>query len=270
MLSRADGRTEKGGALIHSTAIIDPSAQIADDCEIGPYSIIGADVEIGSGTIVKAHAVITGPTVIGKNNVIYSFAAVGGDPQDLKFAGERTELIIGDHNTIRENATIHRGTGDGGGITKIGSNNLFMAYTHVAHDCMVGNHVIMSNAVSLAGHVVVGDHSILGGFTGVHQFTHIGAHSFSGFGSMVNRDIPPYVLVAGNHARAIGINKKGLQRRDFDNETVAALHTAFRTLIKSRLPREEALVKLEDLIQQYAEVREFVEFVTSSERSVVR
>ena len=256
--------------MIHNTAIVDPEASIASDCSIGPYTVIGPDVEINSGCDIRSHVVINGPTTIGKNNTIYQFASIGESPQDLKYSGEPTKLIIGDNNVFREYVTLHRGTVDGGGVTTIGNDNLLMAYAHVAHDCVVGNGVIMSNAASIAGHVIVGDQAILGGFTCVHQFTHIGAHGFSGLGTVINRDVPPFVIVAGNHARAISVNKKGLQRRGFSKETIAALHKAFRLLIKSRVPRQQALDELEPVANAFPEVRQLVDFVNSSERSVVR
>ena len=256
--------------MIHPSAIIDSGAQIADDCEIGPFSVIGPDVVIGRHCKIASHVVINGPTTIGSNNTIFQFSSVGEGPQDLKYSGEPTQLQIGDDNIIREYATIHRGTVGGGGLTKVGSGNLLMAYSHIAHDCIVGDNVILSNAASIAGHVVIGNQVILGGFTCVHQFTHIADHAFTGLGTVVNRDIPPYVVAAGNHARAVSINKKGLQRRGFSNDTIAALHKTFRLLIKSRLERNHALEQLQPLSEKFPEVRAFIEFVQSSERSVVR
>ncbi len=256
--------------MIHSTAIVDSTAIVSDDCEIGPYCLIGADVEIGSGCKIRSHVVINGPTRIGKNTTFYSFSSIGEAPQDLKYNGEPTTLLIGDNNTIREYVTLHRGTVDGGGVTKIGNDNLLMAYTHVAHDCIVGNKVIMSNAASIAGHVVVEDNVILGGFTCVHQFARVGAHAFTGMATAANRDIPPYVIASGNLARAVGINKEGLRRRGFSPETIAALHKAFRTLLKSSKSRDEAVKELSSLASDYAEVQQLVDFITSSERGVVR
>ena len=256
--------------MIHASTIVDAGAVIADDCDIGPFCTIGAGVEIGSGTKILSHTVIKGPTTIGRNNTIYPFASIGEAPQDLKYAGEPTRLVVGDDNTIREYVTLHRGTGDGGGVTTIGNGNLLMAYVHVAHDCVVGNGVIMANAASIAGHVVVDDQATLGGFTCVHQFTRIGTNSFSGLGTVINRDVPPFVSVAGNHARAISINKCGLQRRGFDADTITALHEAFRLLVVSRKSRAQALVQLNPLAAQFPQVREFIAFITSSERSIVR
>lgn len=256
--------------MIHQTAIIDPTAKIAEDVEIGPYSIIGANVEIDSGTWIGPHVVINGPTKIGKDNRIFQFSSIGEEPQDLKFSGEETFLEVGDRNTIREYVTFHRGTPDGGGLTTVGNDNLFMAYAHVAHDCIVGDHVIYANAASTAGHVVVGDYAILGGFTAVHQFTKIGDHSFSGLGSIINKDIPPYIIVAGNHAQAYGLNKNGLKRRDFKPETIRALHKTFKLIIKGRKKREEVQAELDPLMEQFEEVRKMVEFIDSSERGIVR
>ena len=256
--------------MSHETAIVDPGARIADDVEIGPFCVIGADVEIGPGSSVGPHCVIRGPTKIGRDNRIFSFCSIGEAPQDMKYAGEPTRLEIGDRNTIREYATMNRGTVGGGGVTRIGSDNLFMAYTHVAHDCMIGDRTIFSNAASLAGHVEVGDWSILGGFTSVHQFTNIGEHSFSGLGTVINRDVPPYVTVAGNHARAYGINKNGLRRRDFPEDAIRALHRAYMVLIKSRKASPEARAELDELASRFAEVRRFVDFVDNSARGVTR
>lgn len=256
--------------MIHQTAIIDPSAKIADDVEIGPYSIIGANVEIDSGTWVGPHVVINGPTKIGKDNRIFQFASIGEEPQDLKYNGEETTLEVGDRNTIREYVTFNRGTPEDVGVTRVGSDNLFMAYSHVAHDCQVGDHVIFANAASVAGHVHVGDHAILGGFTAVHQFTHIGAHSFSGLGTIVNRDIPPYVIVAGNHAQAYGLNKNGLKRRGFDSPTIRALQKAYMLVIKGRKKRDEIQDDLDKLMNEFAEVKKMIEFIDASERGVVR
>ncbi len=270
MFGQLDGCVEEDRDLIHPSSIVDPSAIIANDCEVGPFCVIGAGVEIASGSKISANVVINGPTIIGENNTIYQFASIGEAPQDLKYSGEPTRLVVGDGNIIREYVTLHRGTVDGGGVTTVGNDCLFMAYTHVAHDCVVGDRVIMANAASIAGHVIVGDQAILGGFTCVHQFTHIGAHSLSGLGTVINRDVPPFVTVAGNHARALSINKIGLQRRGFNREVISALHRAFRMLIKSRGSRERNLEQLKAQIEQFPEVQQFVEFIITSERSVVR
>ncbi len=256
--------------MIHSTAIVDESALIADDCEIGAYSIIDAAVEIGSGCWIGSHVVIKGPCKLGKNNKVFQFASIGDAPQDLKYSGEPTRLEIGDNNTIREYATMNRGTVDGGGVTSIGNNNLFMAYTHIAHDCQISNHVILSNGASLAGHVAIGSHAILGGFTLVHQFSSIGEHAFTGMATAVNRDIPPYVIASGNYAKAIGINKNGLKRRGFDEDCIQDLTRAFKLLVKQRGDRELALESAATLCQRSAEVKSFCDFIINSKRGVIR
>jgi len=256
--------------MIHPQSIIDPTAKIADDVSIGPFTVIGADVEIGSGTTIASHVVINGPTKIGKDNSIFQFASVGEKPQDLKFNDEPTQLIVGDRNTIREYVTLHRGTPDGNNVTKIGSDNLFMASSHVAHDCIVGDHVIMANATALAGHVVVENHVILGGYTTVHQFSRIGAHAFTGFSTAIDRDVLPFFTVAGNRARAIGINKAGLKRRGFSTETIRALQETFKLLIKSSCSHKVALEKVEEIANKDENVRMILDFLDSSERGWIR
>ncbi len=256
--------------MIHSQAIIDPSAKIADGVSIGPFTVIGANVEIDSGTTVASHVVINGPTKIGKDNRIFQFASVGEKPQDLKFNDEPTELIVGDRNTIREYVTLHRGTPSGGNVTRIGNDNLFMASSHVAHDCILGNNIILANATALAGHVVVDDYVILGGYTTVHQFTRIGAHAFSGFSTAIDRDVLPFFTVAGNRARAVGINKEGLKRRGYSSESIRALQGAFKLLIKSTCSHKVALEKVEELAMQDENVRKVLDFLDSSERGWIR
>lgn len=256
--------------MIHSTAIVDPTARIADDCDIGAYSIVGADVSIESGTTVGPHVVIKGPTRIGKRNRIFQFASVGDDPQDLKYAGETTELIIGDHNTIREFTTINRGTEGGGGVTRIGNHNLFMAYIHVAHDCQLGDNIVMANGASLAGHVSVGDYAILAGFACVHQFCAVGEHAFLGLNSVANRDIAPFTMAVGNYAEGKGINKNGLRRRDFTEPAIQALHRAYKVLIRQHGERDKAIAAISTEDRACPEVARLVEFVENSERGVVR
>ncbi len=256
--------------MIHPTAIVDPSASIASDCEVGAYSIIGADVSIGAGTTIGPHVVVKGPTKIGTDNRIFQFASVGDDPQDLKYAGELTTLEIGDGNTIREFTTINRGTEGGGGITRIGHNNLFMAYTHVAHDCQLGNNIVMANGASLAGHVIVGNYAILAGFACVHQFCEVGEHAFVGLNSVANRDVSPFTMAVGNYAEAKGINKNGLRRRQFSEEAIKALHHAYKVLIRSHGEREKAFAALTREAEQFPEVARLVEFVQNSERGVIR
>lgn len=256
--------------MIHPQAIIDPSAKIADDVTIGPFTVIGANVEIGSGTTVASHVVINGPTKIGKDNRIFQFASVGEKPQDLKFNDDPTELIVGDRNTIREYVTLHRGTPGGGNVTRIGNDNLFMASSHVAHDCILGNNIILANATALAGHVIVDDFVILGGYTTVHQFTRIGAHAFSGFSTAIDRDVLPFFTVAGNRARAVGINKEGLKRRGYSSESIRALQAAFKLLIKSTCSHKVALEKVEELAKQDENVRKVMDFLDASERGWIR
>ncbi len=256
--------------MIHPQAIIDSSAKISDDVSIGPFTVIGANVEIGSGTVISSHVVINGPIKIGKDNRIFQFASVGEKPQDLKFKDEPTELIVGDRNTIREYVTLHRGTPGGGGVTQIGNDNFFMASSHVAHDCVIGNNIIMANATALAGHVTIEDHVILGGYTTVHQFTRIGAHAFTGFSTAIDRDVLPFFTVAGNRARAIGINKEGLKRRGFSPETIRALQGAFKLLIKSSCSHKVALEKVEEIAEQDENVRMMLDFLDTSERGWIR
>jgi len=256
--------------VIHQTAIIDETANIADDVTIGAYSIIGADVEIGAGTWIGPHVVINGPTKIGKNNKIYQFASLGGDPQDLKFAGERSYLEIGDNNTIREYVTISRGTADGCDVTRIGDDNLMMAYVHIAHDCQIGSNIIFANSASCAGHVEVADHVILGGFTLVHQFTKIGSHCFTSMGSIINQDVPPYIIVASNYGKASGINKVGLKRRGYSDEVIRAIVNAYKLMIRSKKPRQQVMQEAAELINAYPEVKLMADFIEQSERGIIR
>lgn len=255
---------------IHPTAIIDPRARLADDVRVGAFTIIGADVEIGAGTEIGAHVTIEGPTLIGRDNRIFQFNSIGAAPQDKKYAGEPTRLVIGDRNTIREFCTFNRGTVQDRGETTIGSDNWIMAYVHVAHDCVIGSNTILANGTTLAGHVSVGDFAILGGFTKVHQFCRIGAHSFCGMDSGLNQDLPPYVTCSGMPARPVGINSEGLRRRNFSADAIRAIKRAYKILYRSGLRLEEAREQLEALAADMAEVRPFVEFVTSSERGIIR
>jgi len=256
--------------MIHSTAIIDPTAIIADDVTIGAYSIIGPKVEIGSGCIIKSHVVINGPTKIGSNNQFYQFCSVGEDPQDKKYAGEATTLEIGDNNLIRENVTINRGTVQGGGITKIGDNNWIMAYVHIAHDCIIGNDNILANNASLAGHVVVDDQVILGGFTLVSQFNYIGSHAFSAMGSVISRNIPPYVLVSGHMAKPVGINVEGLKRRQFSSEQIKNIKAAYKLIYRSSLPIDQAQQRLSELQQDSGEINCLIDFLNTQQGGIIR
>ncbi len=255
--------------MIDPRAVIDTDAVIADGVRIGPFAVIGPGVEIRSGCWIGPHVVINGPTTIGRDNQIFQFCSIGEAPQDLKYNGEPTRLTIGDRNTFREYCTINRGTVTGHGETVIGSDNLIMAYVHVAHDCVVGDHTVFSNGASLAGHVTIGDHAILGGFTLVHQFSQLGAHSFTGMGTALNRDLPPFTIASGNYAHAVGINKEGLKRRGFTPETIRALSQAFKLLVKGK-DRTAAMQAVAELAEQFPEVKTFVDFIENSERGIVR
>lgn len=255
---------------IHAQAIVDPSAKLASDVEVGPFSIIGPNVEVGAGSVVKSHVVIKGPTTIGKNNTIFQFASVGEDTPDLKYKGEPTRLEIGDNNVIREGVTIHRGTVQDRGATIIGNNNLIMAYAHIGHDSVVGNHTIMVNNTALAGHVIVGDWAILSGFTLVHQFCHIGAHSFSGMGTAIGKDVPPFVMVYGNPAEAKSINAEGLKRRGFSKEDVATLMHAYKLIYRRGLTVEDACQQMAELVDQCTHVQLLINSLRNSQRGIVR
>lgn len=255
---------------IHPQAIVDPSAKLAEDVIVGPWSYIGPNVEIGSGTEIMSHVVVKGPTVIGKNNKIYQFSSVGEDCQDKKYAGEPTRLEIGDHNIIRESCTIHRGTTQDASLTKIGSNNLLMAYVHVAHDCVVGDNVILANNATLAGHVKVGDWVILGGGTMVHQFCKIGSHSMSAGGSIVLRDIPAYVMASGQSASAYGLNTEGLKRRGFTKEAMLELKRAYKTIFRQGLTLKQAIEALEPVAANSPEVELLLASLKNSDRGIVR
>ena len=257
-------------ADIHPTAIIEDGAQLAADVSIGAYSIIRTGVSIGAGTKVGPHVVIEGNTNIGCANEIFQFASIGAIPQDLKFHGEQSSLSIGDRNKIREFTTIHLGTEDGGGKTLIGNDNLFMAYTHIAHDCIVGNHVILANAATLAGHVEVDDFAIIGGLSAVHQFTRIGTHVMASGGSMIAQDVVPYVIVQGDRAKTVGLNLVGLKRRGFAKEELSALKKAYKLLFRSGKMQEEALKEIEGWDDIPASVQKVVDFVRRSERGIAR
>ncbi len=257
-------------SLIHSSAIIDPEAQLDEKVSVGPYSVIGANVRIASGTEIGPHVVINGATDIGHDNHIYQFASVGENPQDRKYAGELTRLEIGDRNVIREFATINRGTVQDEAVTRIGNDNLFMAYIHVAHDCIIGNHVIMANAASLGGHVQIDDYAILGGFSLVHQFTRVGAYSFSGMGSAIGKDVPPYIMVEGKPARPRGINSEGLKRQDFSKQDLTDIRSAYKALYKSGLSLEQAISQIASLQKEAEVLQPMVKFLRSRVRSIIR
>ena len=256
--------------MIHPTALIDADAKIGQNVSIGPYCIVEADTEIGDDCVLKSHVVVARHTQIGKGNKIYPFASIGEDPQDKKYANEPTQLIIGDNNTIREYVTINRGTTDDQGITQVGNDNWIMAYVHIAHDCIVGNHTILANCTSLAGHVHVGDYAILGGFTKLHQFCRVGAHAFTAMDSGFQKDVPPFVMAQGNPAIPRAINFEGLKRRGFGKERIAAIKTAYRVLYKSDLKLNEAINELENLAKDSIDVKMMVEFIQQSSRSIIR
>jgi len=256
--------------MIHPTAIIDPNARIAEGVAIGPYAVIGPDVEIGAGSWIAPHAVIKGPTRIGRNNKIFQFASIGEDPQDKKYKGEKTVLEIGDNNIFRESCTINRGVVGAGGITRIGSDNLFMACVHVAHDCIIANHAIFANHASLAGHVIVEDYAILSGFSGVHQFCTIGKHSFIGGGTMVTKDVLPFVLVDGHVAKACGLNSEGLKRHGFSSEKINILKRAYKIIYRNGLTVPQALEQLTELVAECPEVALMIEVLQRSTRGIVR
>lgn len=255
---------------IHSTAIIDPLARVADDVEVGPYSVIGPHVEIGSASIIGPHVVIAAHTSIGARNRIYQFSSIGEAPQDKKYDGEDTRLEIGDDNTIREFCTLNRGTTQDSGVTRIGSHNWIMAYVHVAHDCRIGNHTIFANNAQLAGHVHVGDHAILGGFTVVHQFCRIGAHSITAMGTILLQDLPPYVTASGNSATPHGINAEGLRRRGYSADAIAAIKKAYKTLYKSGLSYEVARSLIADASASHRELEVLADFLATPGRGVIR
>ena len=256
---------------IHSTALVHAGAAVADDVEIGAYSIIGEGVEIGAGTRIGPHVVVTGPTRIGRDNRIVGQAAIGSDPQDKKFAGEDSRLEIGDRNLIREFVTINRGTGNGGGVTRIGHDNWLLSYVHVAHDCRIGNHCVFSNNATLAGHVTVEDHVIMSGFTGAHQFCRIGAHAFIGMGALAGGDVPPFVMVAKEeHGRPRGINSEGLKRRGFSAERIAAIKRAYRVLYVSGLALDDAKAELAGLADGNDDVRALLDFLGAGDRRLLR
>jgi UDP-N-acetylglucosamine acyltransferase len=255
---------------VHPSAVIHPGAKLGEGVEIGPFCVIGEEVEIGAGTRIDSHVVIHGPTRIGADNRIHSFAAIGGEPQDKKFRGERCELVIGDRNLIREFVTINRGTADDAGITSIGNDNWIMAYVHIAHDCRIGNHNTFANAASMAGHVHIGNQVILGGFSLIHQFCKVGDHAFTAMGASVNRDVPPYVMVAGEYAQPRGINAEGLKRRGFSAERIAAIKRGYRTLYMAGLPLAEARAKIADEAEASDDLKLLLDFIDGSTRSLIR
>ncbi len=256
--------------MIHQHAIIEEGTIIGNNVTIGPWTYVGKNVVTGDDCHISANVVINGPTRMGKGNRIFQFASIGEDCQDLKYDGEPTELVIGDNNVFRECCTIHRGTIQDNSITQIGSNNLFMAYTHVAHDCVVGNNCILANNASIAGHVHVGDYAILGGMSGVHQFCHIGAHSFVGATSLILKDVPPYVMASGNAAKPFGLNSEGLKRRGFSSDTIKSIKKAYRAVYRKSLTLDEALADIATNIESSEELTLFTDFIQSSSRGIIR
>lgn len=255
---------------VHPSAVIHAGAKLGEGVEVGPFCVIGDEVEIGAGTRIDSHVVIHGPTRIGRDNRIHSFAAIGGEPQDKKFRGERCELVIGDRNLIREFVTINRGTADDQGITSIGDDNWIMAYVHIAHDCRIGNQNTFANAASMAGHVHIGNQVILGGFSLIHQFCKVGDHAFTAMGASVNRDVPPYVMVAGEYAQPRGINAEGLKRRGFSAERIAAIKRGYRTLYMAGLPLAEARAKIAEDAGESDDLKQLLDFIDGSTRSLIR
>ena len=256
--------------MIHPTAIIDAQAEISDTATIGPYVVIGPNVTIGPESIIEPHVVIRGPTTIGARNHIYQFSTVGEATPDLKYHDEPTELVIGNDNVIRENVTIHRGTVQDRGITQLGDHNLIMAYVHVGHDSVVGNNTILVNNTALAGHVMVGDWAILSGYTLVHQFCKIGAHSFSGMGTAIGKDVPAFVTVAGSPAEAKTINSEGLRRRGFSSHTLAELRRAYKIIYRQGLTLDNAVQRLEGMVKETPEIEMLIDSLSNSERGIVR
>jgi len=257
--------------LIDKHAVVDPEANIGNNVSIGPYSVIGPDVVIGDNSWVGSHVVIKGPTKIGQSNRIYQFASIGDDPQDKKFsADEQSTLEIGDRNLIREYCSINRGTEEGGGKTVIGNDNWIMAYVHIAHDCLVGDGTVFANNTTLAGHVRIDDFVILGGFTGVHQFCHIGKHCFTAISSIVVKDIPPFLMVSGNTAKPSGLNRVGLKRHGFTIETIALLRKAYKIVYRNGLTTKVAIDALEEMASQSEAIEEFSDFIEKSTRGIAR
>jgi UDP-N-acetylglucosamine acyltransferase len=256
--------------MIDARAVVSPQAKIAANVEIGPFSVIGPDVEIGAGTWIGPHVVINGPTRIGADNKVYQFASLGDAPQDKKYKGERTRLEIGDRNVFRESVTVNRGTVTGNGVTQIGNDNLLMAYSHVAHDCRLGDQIVLANCATLGGHVELGDWVIMGGLSAVHQFSKVGAHCFLAHNAMVTRDVPPYIMAVGRPAVPHSVNSEGLKRRGFTEEQIRNIRRAYRVLYRSGLKLQAALEELERAASSQAELRPFVDFIARSSRSLIR
>jgi UDP-N-acetylglucosamine acyltransferase len=261
---------EESFNMIHPMAVIEPGAKLGNNVKVGPFSYIGNDVVIGDDCIIESNVVIKGPSIIGKRNHFYQFASIGEACQDKKYKNEPTELHIGDDNIFRENCTVHRGTVQDKGLTKIGSHNLFMNYTHIAHDCVIGDHIIFANNASAAGHVHVQDWAIIGGMSGIHQFCHIGAHCFIGGGSIVVKDVPPFVMAHGSHAVPNGLNSEGLKRRGFTAEQLLEIRRAYKVVYRQGLTVQEALAELALKAEQEPAIKQFVDFIANSSRGIIR
>jgi UDP-N-acetylglucosamine acyltransferase len=256
--------------VIDSRALISPEAELAADVTVGPFSVIGPRVRIGARTRIASHVVINGPTTIGEDNVFFQFASIGDAPQDKKYKGEPTRLEIGDRNVFRESCTVNRGTAHDEALTRVGDDNLLMAYTHVAHDCQVGSQIVMANYAALSGHVQLGDWVIMGGYSGVHQFCKVGAHAFIANNAAVTRDVPPYLMAVGQPATPHSVNSEGLKRREFSAPQIRNIREAFRILYRRDLPLDEAVKELTVLSQSQSEIRPFVDFIAASNRSLIR
>jgi len=261
-------------ATVHATAIVDPAAELAEDVDVGPYAVVGPQVRIGAGTRIGPHTVVEGRTTLGRDNKIFQFCSVGGAPQDKKYAGEPTELHIGDGNTIREFCTLNTGTVQDSGVTRVGDDNWIMAYVHIAHDCQVGNHTVLANAVQLAGHVHLGDWVILGGLTGVHQFVRVGAHAMAGFSTRLSQDLPPFIMASGNPVAAQGFNQEGLRRRGFSAERIAVVKQMHRALYRKGLTLADARAEIEsqrgEVPEADGELTLMLDFLSAAERGIVR
>lgn len=263
--------TRTAPAEIDSRAVVAPGARLGAGVSVGPYAVVGDDVELGEDCILHPHAVVNGPARLGRGNVLHPFSRIGGDPQDLKYAGERTRLEIGDRNVFREGVTVSRGTVQGGGVTRIGSDNLFMTSAHVAHDCVVGSHTIFANGATLAGHVTVEDYSTIGAFSPVHQFCRVGRFAYIGASTVITQDVPPFSLVVTErHTRCFGVNSVGLERRGFTTERIRAIERAYRLLVNSKLNTSQALDQMRLTLKGSADVAELIGFMESSERGVTK
>ncbi len=256
---------------IDSRAIVSPHARLGRGVRIGAYAVVGSEVELGDGCALHPHAVVSGPARLGRENIFHPFCSVGSDPQDLKYAGERTELVVGDANVFREYVTVNRGTAGGGGLTRIGSHNLFMAYAHIAHDCQVGSHIVFANGATLAGHVIVEDYATLGAFSPVHQFCRIGRYSYVGASTVITQDVPPFSkVVTQRETRCYGVNNIGLERRGFDAQRVRTIEQAYRLLLRSKLNTTQAIEQMRATLDGSADVEELIQFIESAERGLTK